>query len=872
VPAALAFFVSVGLQLPSSGRAQTCGGTVSGTVILAKDLLSCPSHGLLLADGATLDCAGHTISGADQDDRYGVYVSGADGATVRNCTVQGFEVGIRLVAATNTIVQGNVAQNNLHYGIEVTQGSTGALLEGNEVSNNGDEGIHASGGEPPGSDGHHAIVGNVVDANRLEGIYLLNTHGNRVAENVVRDQGAAGIYLDGSNRNAVERNTFTNNQIQLVADATMNTVAGNQIAAGTVGLSVESDGNRFTENQISETEMAGARIGGSDNTFACNRFVSNEMIGLDFDAGATPNTVNGNAIVGNPLGLDATRLSPAGPEIDARGNWWGCLGGAGAPGCDRSAGLVDVSSPAADEPLFDGDGICAPEDSCPEEPNPEQEDGDGDGVGDACDNCSKPNPDQKDSDGDGEADACDHCTDTDGDGLGDPGFTPRDECTDDTADNCPANPNRNQADTDGDGVGDACDKCISVSNPDQADGDADGRGDACDNCPTVNNANQLDFDADGIGDLCDNCALIRTASQADVDEDGVGDACDNCTRLGNPAQFDIDRDAVGDVCDNCAQDANARQADGDRDGRGDVCDNCPAVSNADQIDADADGEGDACDACTDPDGDGFGDPALPVPLCPLDNCPLRPNDQADADGDGIGDACDMCTDTDGDGFADRGFPASTCAVDNCDTIVNPDQADADQNGVGDACDCSAGTPGRCLTGGTDARNDCLVELSTTGPVSLNRGGTTVRSMVRCRDGDPACDRDGLPNGQCAFGIGVCLANADPRLPRCRPAPVTQFEVQRPDPRTAQAEADRANALRLEGAASTLGVAVPGRTTAAGTTPDMNACSAFVELVTPAPAPGRKRFSKRKFRVQGRTGDGRRDTDTFVLACAPASAP
>jgi hypothetical protein len=95
-------------------------------------------------------------------------------------------------------------------------------------------------------------------------------------------------------------------------------------------------------------------------------------------------------------------------------------------------------------------------------------------------------------------------------------------------------------------------------------------------------------------------------------------------------------------------------------------------------------------------------------------------------------------------------------------------------------------------------------------------------------------------------------------------------VQRPDPRAAQAETDQANALRLEGVVSTLGVAVPSRTTAAGSTPSTNACSPFAEVATPAPAPGRKRFSERKFRVQGRAGDGRRDTDAFVLACGPAT--
>jgi hypothetical protein len=49
-------------------------------------------------------------------------------ATVQNCIVERFEVGIRLRAATNCTVRHSTAQLNTRYGIEVTQGSTGALI------------------------------------------------------------------------------------------------------------------------------------------------------------------------------------------------------------------------------------------------------------------------------------------------------------------------------------------------------------------------------------------------------------------------------------------------------------------------------------------------------------------------------------------------------------------------------------------------------------------------------------------------------------------------------------------------------------------------------------------------------------------------
>ena len=85
-------------------------------------------------------------------------------------------------------------------------------------------------------------------------------------------------------------------------------------------------------------------------------------------------------------------------------------------------------------PDQDGDGVCDPDDNCPTNWNPNQEDGDNDGVGDACDNCSIVyNPDQIDQDNDGIGDVCD---------------------------NCPTVHNPGQEDSDNNGVGDACENDV----------------------------------------------------------------------------------------------------------------------------------------------------------------------------------------------------------------------------------------------------------------------------------------------------------------------------------------------------------------------------------------------------------------------------
>jgi len=93
----------------------------------------------------------------------------------------------------------------------------------------------------------------------------------------------------------------------------------------------------------------------------------------------------------------------------------------------------------------DDDGIPDPEDICPEDADPNQEDGDGDGFGDACDPCPQtPVGAPPSSDGCACIDGTCECPDGDADTV----------C--DETDNCPEVPNHDQADTDADGVGDAC--------------------------------------------------------------------------------------------------------------------------------------------------------------------------------------------------------------------------------------------------------------------------------------------------------------------------------------------------------------------------------------------------------------------------------
>jgi len=218
--------------------------------------------------------------------------------------------------------------------------------------------------------------------------------------------------------------------------------------------------------------------------------------------------------------------------------------------------------------------------------------------------------------------------------------------------------------------------------------------------------------------------------------------------------------------------------------------------------------------------------------------------RADRDGDNVCDVRDVCPD-----------------------IPDARQADENANGVGDACECTAPAPGRCISGGGSKKADCLLEFNPTPPGAPNRKRTSVLGTLRCSDGQSSCDLDGAKNGQCTFGVAVCLGNDDPRLAGCRPSDMVSLEVLSPSAERGKAALDKQNALALEQGFTTLGVEIrrQGRVfaEAAPATAGVN-CSPLVDLVVPAPKGSKP--TRRKFKLRGDASDGRRDLDVLVLEC------
>lgn len=146
---------------------------------------------------------------------------------------------------------------------------------------------------------------------------------------------------------------------------------------------------------------------------------------------------------------------------------------------------------------------------------------------------------------------------------------------------------------------------------------------------------------------------------------------------------------------------------------------------------------------------------------------------------------------------------------------------------------------RLIPGSGSPTSACVQELY---------GIEVVGTAAACVDGAP-CDADGRQNDSCLFPLGFCFDVADPNLPQCAPASVTDVTIRARPESAALAQAAKAIGAVLPLNAPTCvfsdGVAVPVRITASG-----------------------KRSGQVHVLVRTATDDGRRDADLVRLMCQP----
>jgi parallel beta-helix repeat protein len=223
----------------------------------------------------------------------------ASGATgnIFDSRIYGMYYGFYSYEAVNMRIEGNDVFDNIGYGIDPHDDSTGLVVAKNRVYRNGNHGIIFSRGcdyntirenEVFDNAGHgimldrgsddNTVFSNTVRGNQ-DGIAVFQSSRNRIESNTIVENSKSGVRLNASYdsddvfdeislNNQVINNTITGNGdygVYLYQRAVRNTIADNQVTDNRAGMLIRSGGNTLTGNVIQGNGYGIAVQGGEPN-------------------------------------------------------------------------------------------------------------------------------------------------------------------------------------------------------------------------------------------------------------------------------------------------------------------------------------------------------------------------------------------------------------------------------------------------------------------------------------------------------------------------------------------------------------------------------------------------------------------------------
>ncbi len=119
----------------------SCGDTITEDTVMTEDLV-CSGWAVILANGANLDCQGHSISQVVNTSNYGgINLMNTDGSEVKNCVVANFQINIGLTNSSNNLLINNTILNADGTGLQVAWSSSNNVITNNYVEGSGSGGI-----------------------------------------------------------------------------------------------------------------------------------------------------------------------------------------------------------------------------------------------------------------------------------------------------------------------------------------------------------------------------------------------------------------------------------------------------------------------------------------------------------------------------------------------------------------------------------------------------------------------------------------------------------------------------------------------------------------------------------------------------------
>ena len=312
-------------SLPPVFANPVCGATITTNTTLTANIGSCSGNGLTIgANGVTLNCAGHTITGAAGNTNEGITLKGQTKVTVENCKVTGFYVGIDLYfSSTSNTLTGNTANKNAYYGFSLSGSfSSNNILTKNTANGNTLIGFSLS------FSSSNTLSGNTANSNALAGFYLTGSCSeNRFTGNTANNDKNFGFALYGGSSNTLTRNTANHNVDGFFfSDSSSNSLTGNTANKNDRGFHLYgSSSNTLTDNTASYNDADGFLLeaSSSSNTLTKNTANSNYWGYYDYTVSTSVGVPHWDTA--NSYGTTKAKLSTTGDT--GTGNGFALAGG-----------------------------------------------------------------------------------------------------------------------------------------------------------------------------------------------------------------------------------------------------------------------------------------------------------------------------------------------------------------------------------------------------------------------------------------------------------------------------------------------------------------------------------------------------------------
>ncbi len=286
----------------------SCGEVLTTSTLVTNSLFDCPADGLVVgAADITIDLNGNMIDG-DAAGGAGIRNPRFDNVTVRNGTVQEFDVGVSIDPSARNVVAEINAQLNGLAGIRLS-GAADASVRTNTLTAGEGDGIALLGGTQ-----RTLVRDNTVTANLGLGILLENSSDNRVERNSVSASGDVGISLEGARNNRLLSNDLSANvggiEVQLLSHGTL--LERNTLSAGEGGINIgDSNGAQLIDNVVQQTTATGITLDTSNGAVLRRNDLRFNDGGIELadSSGARIESNNASGTTGTGIAIDGASLN-----------------------------------------------------------------------------------------------------------------------------------------------------------------------------------------------------------------------------------------------------------------------------------------------------------------------------------------------------------------------------------------------------------------------------------------------------------------------------------------------------------------------------------------------------------------------------------